>query len=79
MLLDVYPAKAFYRPGETVRLVVRLADPAQLGVQIVASVSFLAEEVARLEAEKTRYRAACESLLAIDAAHWPCFAKANAR
>ncbi|MFN2240834.1 MAG: glycoside hydrolase family 66 protein [Anaerolineae bacterium] len=48
MLLDVYPAKAFYRPGETVRLVVRLADPAQLGVQIVASVSFLAEEVARL-------------------------------
>jgi dextranase len=48
VLLDVHPDKAFYRPGETVRLVARLAGPTEVEVQIVASVTFLAEEIIRL-------------------------------
>jgi dextranase len=52
VLLDVYPYKASYRPGETVRLLVSLAGPTTLEVgaeiHVVASITFLADEVARL-------------------------------
>ena len=48
MLLDVYPDKAFYRPGQPVRLVVSLTSPTAAEVQIVACISFLADEIARL-------------------------------
>jgi dextranase len=52
VLLDVYPYKASYRPGETVRLLVSLAGQTTLevgaGIHVVASITFLADEVARL-------------------------------
>ncbi len=48
MLLDVRPDKAFYRPGQTVRLVASLDGPTEAEVQIVASIAHLAEEVTRL-------------------------------
>jgi len=48
MWLDVYPDKAFYRPGESVRLSVRLVGHAEADVHVVASIAFLSDEVARL-------------------------------
>ena len=52
MLLDVYPHRASYQPSETVRLLVSLASPTTLEagaeIHVVASITFLADEVARL-------------------------------
>ena len=48
MLVDICPDKAFYRPGETVRLSVELAGQTEADVHVVASIAFLSEEVARL-------------------------------
>ena len=48
MLVDICPDKAFYRPGETVRLSVKLAGQTEADVHIVASIAFLPDEVARL-------------------------------
>jgi dextranase len=48
MLLDVYPDKAFYQPGETVRLNFELTDQTGTDVHVVASIFFLSEVVARL-------------------------------
>jgi dextranase len=52
VLLEVYPDKASYRPGETVRIFVNLVSSITLEegaeIQLVASITFLADEVARL-------------------------------
>jgi dextranase len=52
VLLDVYPHKASYRPGETVRLLVSLVSPTTLEagaeMHFVASITFLVDEVAHL-------------------------------
>jgi dextranase len=48
MLLDVYPGKATYRPGETVRLNVRLAGQVQSDGHVAASITFLSSVVTRL-------------------------------
>ena len=48
MTVDVYPDKATYRPGETVRLDVSLAGPVQSEGHVDASITFLSGEVTRL-------------------------------
>lgn len=48
MLLDIYPDKAFYRPGETVQFSVRVTTETEADVHLVASIAFLSDEVARL-------------------------------
>ena len=48
MLVDICPDKAFYQPGETVRLSLNLAGQTEADVHVVASIAFLSEEVARL-------------------------------
>jgi len=49
-LIEAYPDRALYRPGEEVRLLVRLTnalgEPVQ--VRVAASIAFLADEVARI-------------------------------
>jgi dextranase len=48
MLLDVHPDRAFYQPGEALRLSVRATTQAEADVHLVASIAFLSVEVARL-------------------------------
>ena len=48
MRLDIYPDRAFYRPGERVQLHVNLAGEAPSDVQVIASIAHLSGEMARL-------------------------------
>ncbi len=48
MLVDICPAKAFYQPGEAVRLNVNLVGQTEADVHVVVSIAFLSDEVARL-------------------------------
>jgi dextranase len=48
MVLDIYPDKAFYRPGETVHLVVEMMTQTETDVHLVATIAFLSDEIARL-------------------------------
>jgi dextranase len=48
MILDVYPHRAFYRPGEVVQLDVSLTGQVLPDVQIVISIVHLSDEMARL-------------------------------
>ena len=47
MLVEIFPHKACYRPGEIVRLTVDLHGPAGADVQVLTSFAFLCDEVAR--------------------------------
>lgn len=52
-IIEAYPDRAFYRPGEQVRLLVRLASVLgkPVWVRVTASITFLASEVTRIERE----------------------------
>jgi len=47
-MLDIYPHRAFYRPGEVVQLDVSLTGQVLPAVQIVISIVYLSDEMARL-------------------------------
>jgi len=50
-IVEAYPDQAFYRPGEEVRLLIYLSNDLghRVSVKVVATIRFLAEEVARVE------------------------------
>jgi dextranase len=48
MLLNIYPHKAFYRPGEVLHLVVEMMAQTETDVHLVAVIAFLSDETARL-------------------------------